>query len=318
MIKQNKIKKIISNILPAPALKLLIYVYALYISNRKGLHIENNKSFYDIKDKKNKCIRISHKHCLYLIDIVTSFQYYWNAVSPVRTNGIFLVDYSTPKYHQVYGYNLHPIIFPSFAEPVLTTNQYLKFARIKNGSVVLDLGAYSGLTSIIFDQLVGFSGRVIAVDADIVNIQYIKMNLDLYEKITRRKVALLEGAVWGDNNGIMFSNEGNMGSSSTSLIGSQRGDVRKINSFTLGTIAKMFQLKTIDFIKCDIEGAESVIFNDDTFFKRYHPRIIIEAHIINSKSTLQACIDQLSKYGYKFKKIKQHRISLPLLACFPA
>lgn len=321
----NKLKKyfkqIVLNIFPSWLIKIIIEIFidinVFYVSRKKKLTVIKGKAFFDVKDSSGKCIRISRRHNYYLPDIVNSFQYYWRAVNPIEINEIFLVDYSTPRYHEVKGYDLHPIIFPSFAEPISTTNQYLKFAKLKNGSVVLDLGAYSGLTSILFDQLVGNKGQVIAVDADKVNIQYIKKNFSLYEKMTGKKISLLEGAVWEDNNGLIFSSEGNMGSSATSIIGQQRGIITKTLSFTLSAIAKKYHLKRIDFIKCDIEGAESVIFKDKKFFQKYKPKVIIESHTIDNASTIQSCIDQLSIFDYKFKKINQNGVSLPLLECLP-
>lgn len=314
------LKKDIRKIVPSYILNYFIYMYASILCNKKKLIIKKYKFFIDICDNsKKRCIRISNKHLNYVFDIINSFQYYYKAVEPLCIDGINIVDYSTPRYHNVKGYNLHPIIFPSFAEPLSTTRQYLKSAHLKAGSIVLDLGAYSGLTSILFDQLVGDRGRVIAVDADKINVEYIKKNLFLYEKITKRKIDLLIGAVWKDNNGLFFSNEGNMGSSAVSIVG-KRGDnkVSKIKSFTLFKITELFHLKKVDFIKCDIEGAEAYIFNNKNFFKKFKPRIIIELHVVNSKSTYKNCVDELSKFGYKFKNIKQNGVQLPLLECQPS
>lgn len=313
----NKVKKTFISILPSKILNILIDIYVYYASVKKGLYVNKQKMFFDIKDKTGKVIRISRKHNFYLPDIINSFHYYFKAVNPIEIDGIRLIDYSTPRYHEVNGYDLHPIIFPSLSEPISTTQQYLKFAKLKNNSIILDLGAYSGLTSILFDQSIGKNGQVIAVDADKVNIKYIKKNLELYKKITGRNIKLLKGAVWENNEGLMFSNEGNMGSSAASIIGKRTGTITKTPSYTLSAIARKFHLKKIDFIKCDIEGAESVIFKDKKFFEKNRPKIIVETHIINNVSTIQSCIEQLSDYGYKFKKINQKGVSLPLLECLP-
>ncbi len=94
----------------------------------------------------DRVIRVALRHAHYLYDIVVSFDYYFLAVAPLRQAGMRLVDYSTPRWHEVMGYDLHPVQFPSFAEPVVTALSYLDFAQIRDGSIVLDLGAYSGLT----------------------------------------------------------------------------------------------------------------------------------------------------------------------------
>jgi len=138
---------------------------------KEGLSIRESAYFIDVYDNSNRCVRISQKHKVYIYDILNSFDYYFSSVKPLEIDNLLLVDFSTPRFHEVWGYDLHPIMFSSFAEPTVTTQQYLGFARLKEGSVVLDLGAYSGLTSILFDQLVGKSGRVVSVDADQLNIK---------------------------------------------------------------------------------------------------------------------------------------------------
>jgi FkbM family methyltransferase len=81
----------------------------------------------------------------------------------------------------------------------------------------------------------------------------------------------------------------NMGSSAVSIVGEHRGTISQVSSFTLNTIAKKYNLQKIDFIKCDIEGAESVVFKDSELFNKYRPRIVIELHMIGASNTLQAC-----------------------------
>ena len=177
------------------------------------------------------------------------FDHYFSAVIPLEISGLSLVDYSTPRIHEVVGYDSHPIMFPSLAEPIVTTKQYLDFAGLHDGSVVLDLGAYSGLTSIVFDQAVGNSGRVVSVEADPLNIRCIKTNFNLYKKITGRRIELVEAAVWKDNDGISFSAEGNMGSSAVGHVGAYRGQTVRVQTLTLGKIVEQFDLQRVTFHK---------------------------------------------------------------------
>jgi FkbM family methyltransferase len=311
------LKRLVKRVLPKVITDRLVERLFIRGLKQQGVFVEKYKDFIDISDNKNRVVRISQNHPIYIHDIINSFEYYFSAVVPIENRGKLLVDYSTPRIHEVVGYDLHPIMFPSFAEPIATTKQYMDFAQLQNGSIVLDFGAYSGLTSIMFDQLIGPEGRVISVDADSSNIKCIKKNFELYEKITKRKIELLQGAVWKDNNGIQFSTEGNMGSSAIEFVGSGRGDSVKVKTFTLSTIVKKFNLKTVDFIKCDIEGAESEIFNDAAFFDLFKPRIIIEPHFIRNELTINACNAQLSRFGYSCKEIAQHGVKIPLLECYP-
>lgn len=286
------------------------------IAQAKGIEVFSNSEYFDFK-KGVQVIRISQKHVIYSLDIVNSFDYYFGAVKPLLLDSLELVDYSTPRYHEVNGFDLMPVFFPSFSEPIKTTNQYLDFANLKPGLTVLDLGAYSGLTSIIFKELVGDTGRVIALDADKKNLDAIERNRTLYRKLTGNEIEVQFGAIWNHCNGLSFSSEGNMGSSATEIVGDARGQNSVIESLTLSRLAEQFDLQEIHFIKCDVEGAENVIFEDSSFFKKYQPRIIIEPHFVAGKETTDKCIMDLSKYGYTCKRIEQFGVPLPLLECYP-
>jgi FkbM family methyltransferase len=267
--------------------------------------------------KGNRVIQIALKHFIYSADMVNSFDYYYGAVRPLEIDGISLVDYATPRYHEMNGFDLMPVFFPSLSEPIITTNQYLDFADLQPGSVVLDLGAYSGLTSIIFKELVGKSGKVIGLDADKINFNAIERNLSLYKNLTGNDIEVIFGAAWNHCEGLNFSTEGNMGSSATEIVGELRGQNRLVESYTLSRLAEIFELERVQFIKCDIEGAEAVIFEDSAFFEKYSPRIIIETHVVGNEETTDKCIADLSKYGYKCKRIEQSGVVLPLLECYP-
>jgi FkbM family methyltransferase len=260
-------------------------------------------------------IRVSHRHQVYLPDIVRAFDFYHSAVRPMHIGGVELVDYSTPRYHDVVGFDLHPVLFPSLAEPLETTRQYIEFARLKEGSVVLDLGAYSGLTSILFDQAVGVAGKVVAVDADSENFACINCNLKLYERVSGRSVTAVYGAVWSTDGELEFSSEGSMGSSAASILGNARGTTRRVKSYTLASLVKGLAIDRVDFIKCDIEGAESVIFEAPEFFATHRPRMLIEVHPIDGVLTTEACRAVLGKYGYECREIGQMGSDLPLLEC---
>jgi FkbM family methyltransferase len=230
-----------------------------------------------------------------------------------------MVDYSFPKYHDVVGFDLHPVMFPSVAEPLSTTEQYMDFAALHEGMVVIDLGAYSGLTSIVFQEAVGANGRVIAVDADEQNIECIEKNFDLYSKIRNIRIELLKGAVWEHDEGLEFSSEGNMGASAASIVGKvNRGAVRTVPSFTLSSIADLYTLDRVDFIKCDVEGAETVVFNDRRFFERFKPRLILETHLVHGEPTVAKCVADLTSMGYQCREVAQAGgATTPLLECYP-
>ena len=271
-----------------------------------------------INYNKNQIIRLRLDHVHYVGDYVKMFDFYFESVEPVQYTDYAVIDFSVSKYHDVIGYTRHPIYFPTVAEPITTTEQYLDFANLSEGKVVIDIGAYSGLTSILFKDLVGKSGTVVAVEADTENVEAIKKNFTLYKNITGNNIELLYGAAWNHNNGLTFSNEGNMGSSATEIVGTGRGTSNQVPSYTLSRIAEEMNLSHVDFIKCDIEGAEEVLFEDTAFFNKYKPRIIVETHETKPQVlTSDKVISDLSKVGYEHKVIEQIGHHLPLIEFIP-
>lgn len=286
------------------------------IARKAGVKLVVRPRYCDVR-QGNRAVRLAHRHQIYLKDVARNFDYYFSAVAPERIDGIEVVDYSSPRWHQVAGYERHPILFASLAEPIETAQQYIDFAQLEPGDVVLDLGAYSGLTSLLFDQIVGPGGRVIAVDADEQNIDCVRQNLARYREATGRSVEAVYGAMWREEGEVSFVSEGSMGSSVSGVAIEGRGTVRTVKAYTLSSLAKAFQLSRVDFIKCDIEGAETAVFDQPEFFDRFRPRIIIEAHVVDGVMTTEACASALAKYGYRCREVDQPGATLPLVECVP-
>jgi len=285
-------------------------------ASQQGMQIKVTAHYVDFI-RQNNIIRLAVKHFVYAHDIIKAFDYYFSAVEPENFHGFRLVDYSLPKYHEVPGYMFGPVYFPSLSEPMVTTVQYLDFANLKPGSNVLDLGAYSGLTSIMFKERVGRLGKVVAVDADEQNIGAIEKNFKMYKQHTGNDIDLLYAAVWSHCNGLSFSSEGNMGSSASEIVGNNRGNNLLVKSLTLDKIVDIAKLDHLDFIKCDVEGAEAVIFEQADFLIDRKPRIIIEPHFVGGVETTEKCIRDLAKYGYQCKRLHQTGVDVPLLECHP-
>lgn len=288
-------------------------------AKKLGLGVAVNSDSIDVING-DRVVRVNRRrHNFYTPDIINNFEYYFSAVQPVLNNGFRMVDYSQPKYHDVVGFDLQPIFFSSFAEPVVTNKQYADFAQLKQGDTVIDLGGYSGLCAIMLKDIVGKEGRVITVEADADNYSSLLKNCNLYKKITGCDIEILYGAIFNHNNGVAFSQEGNMGSSAIDYVGEGRGNRVSVPSFTLSKIAELFNISRVDFIKCDVEGAEAVIFEDDNFFAKYNPRIIIEAHYAFGSESINNGIHRLEKYGYSLREVRQDglNVDVPLIACTP-
>lgn len=299
-----------------------IYVPSIVIKD-KNIIVKRNRQervFEITKDYKK--IKLSFSSRVMLYDAIYEFDDYFSAVKPVEIDGFLTVDYSKPIKHEVIGYNLHNMYCPSIIEPINISEQYLDFAQIKEDSIVIDLGAYSGLTSILFDRKISenntnANGKVIAIEADKKNLFCLIKNFELYKNKTGRYINYLYSAI-SDKDGIIeFLSEGGMSSNSVtqnSILKLIRGGERiKVPSITLHSLAEKYNLDKIDFIKCDIEGAEKDIFEDEIFFEKYAPRIIVETHYASGIMTSEKVIEVLKKYNYKVSEFKQKSSQFPLL-----
>ena len=261
-----------------------------------------------------------------MTDILDSFDYYFYAVEPFQNGEKRCVNYSRPAKHKVKDFDLFEVMFSSFAEGGDSTSQYIEFAQLQEDSVVFDLGAYSGLSSIQFDmeiskENINAKGRVIAVDADSQNIPVITYNLEKYNHIRGRTIDYIYSACSDKDEDVEFSSEGNMGAALVDFVGRKRADkIEYVPGITLSSLAKRYNVSKVDFIKCDIEGGELFIFKDKAFFDKFSPRIIFEPHYtqLDNCLTSDSVIEQLSEYGYSCRVIQQTEVTLPLVECVRA
>lgn len=286
----------------------------------KGLQVGLSKDHIAIVDKNRRHqIWISRANAAYVPDMVNSFEYYFSAVKPFQQpifmGGYYVVDYSSPRIHQVSGFIDFPVLCPSLVEPYQTCEQYLKFANLKEGQTVLDLGCYSGLTAIAFSKAVKESGRVISVEPDPTNFSASMANIDMHRRLNGLdNITLLPIAVSGKSGKLRFSSEGSMGSSAASIVGGYRGTNLEIPCVTLEDLARENGAECVDFIKMDIEGAElDVVRNAEEFLKKYKPKLIIEPHVVDGQLNANDLVDCLWGYGYQCEIIEQYGVSLPLV-----
>lgn len=258
---------------------------------------------------KDEVVIINKKQSVYIKTILYGFEYYFNSVSPKIVNGKKIVDFSKPAQHKVKGFDLFEPYCPSLAEPFITIEQYLDFANLSEGHVVFDLGAYSGLTSIAFSNNIGKSGKVISLEPDFTNFECLQKNIELSQA---ENIELLNAAVWTHTGSLKFSLEQNMGSSAVDLVG-ERGEIVEVKCYTLFDLVQKYNLSRVDFIKCDIEGAESFIFENKEFFDHFKPKIIVEAHNVNGVLNIDTFTKILESYGYSSEIIDQTGITLPLV-----
>jgi FkbM family methyltransferase len=303
--------------------RIFFTVFALRLSlksllTESGLELKivgGGISVQSIKSGLTKRILVSVDHAAYVRDIAISFDYYFDSVAPQTQDLTSTVDFSTEADHFVTGFEHFPINFPSLAESISTNSQYIEFGQLNIGHVVIDLGAYAGLSSIMFKEIVGTEGFVIAVEIDPNNIKSLELNLLRYNAYFHKTIEVCKMAIWNHSNGILFTSDGSMGSSAKQILGSGRGRSRQVPTTTLSKLAHDYNLQRVDLIKCDIEGAEFCVFEDFEFFQRFKPRIIVEIHQVRGVSTIEKVTTDLTRAGYTVTAVQQQGVEYPLLEC---
>lgn len=264
-----------------------------------GLKLVIRDVFFDL-EQNNKVLRIRSSHSFYLPHMIENFDYYVDSVIAVPVDGRILVDMSGPRYHRLRGFADIPFLFPSHTEPYGTTAEYLAFAGLGEGQVVLDIGAYSAVTSIIFAGLVGASGHVYAFEADRTNYECALQNLEMAGRwMGLNNITLMHKAVWSHADGVMFSNEGAMGSSAVAITGGGRGVENNTPSTTLEGFCREQELDRVDFIKIDIEGGEIELLESSVdFLARLKTKLIVEPHWVGGSMSTERCCRLLKLAGY--------------------
>lgn len=289
------------------------------LARSKGLQLRRNGPFFDL-ERDGLVLRIRASHAIYIRTMIYNFDHYASSVVPVRSADKHIVDMSGPRYHRLVGFGDVPFLFPSHTEPYETTREYLEFADLKEGEIVLDVGAYSGVTSIIFAQLVGTKGHVYAFEADETNYECAKVNVTMAAKVLGlNNITLVNKAMWSHNDGIVFSSEGAMGSSAVEITGGGRGQETLVPSTTLQSFLDEAGLRKVDFIKVDIEGGEVALLQTSAAtMKNLGAKLIIEPHHINGKLDTQDCCALLKSAGYSVRVRDKVPGSEALIEAIPA
>lgn len=282
----------------------------------------NSISIVRIEDDRE--IRLGRGNGVYVQDMVSCFDYYFSSVSPTsggrKNPQRQIVDFSFPHDQNIVGFDDFPIHCPSLAEPYITCQQYLDFAQLAPGNVIIDLGTYSGLTAIAFSKAAGASGKVLAVEPDRSNLASCAINIERNRKINKlTNIELFPIAIAGHSGRIKFSNEGSMGSAPSSIVGTHRGAVTSVECKTIDELALSAGIDRVDFIKMDIEGSEvDAVAAAENFFRRFRPRIIVETHALEHGTSLQPVRSLFESFGYDCEVIEQYGVAVPLLTVTPS
>ena len=147
-------------------------------------------------------------------------------------------------------------------------------AFVRNGDVVYDLGANTGIHSLHFSQLVGANGLVYAFEPMPYNLAEIALVIKLNQI---KNIEIVPKAV-SDRAGSFDFAVGNHTKAGSLEVGLDSTQVVKVPVVTLDDLVAL-GMRAPDFLKIDIEGAEGAALEGmDRTAAEHHPSMYIELH----------------------------------------
>jgi FkbM family methyltransferase len=151
-------------------------------------------------------------------------------------------------------------------------------ARVEKGQTVLDLGANIGTTTMLFSDLVGPNGRVIAFEP--VMASTLRRNL---QENGATNAAVHAAAVWDKAGSTVFKLTDNTLLSRVDAQQPPEGTVwteqREVPLVRLDDLCDQEKWPRVDFVKMDIEGAEENAIRGATeIIKRFKPKWSISSY----------------------------------------
>jgi len=269
-------------------------------------------------DSPSKPIReviLPQQHLGYARDVKQSFDFYFSAVVPEMRGNVAVADFSKPDWHRTPDF-AEPIFFTGLAEPMSSVQQYIDLLSLKPGQIVIDAGAYCGLSTVVFANIVGKTGKVIAIEPDQGSFAALMKN------IARQNVGDIvipfEACLWNTDGSQFFDMEGNLGSAVNDVLIGRSGNVKRVRSITMQTLINESGVKKVDALKIDIEGAEYTILDTiDDILAHHKPMIVMEPHKFNGKMRIDLLMEKLARMGYQGEVIDQSGIAYPLIKAWP-
>jgi FkbM family methyltransferase len=165
---------------------------------------------------------------------------------------------------------------------------------LQPGMVAYDIGAHAGFFTLIFSRIVGPSGKVYAFEPLPENIRFLRKHQELNKS---NNVIIEPVAVSNKNEEICFYKDsqtykGNIVNNNSDII-----DNIKVESITIDHYIEINNKRSPDFIKMDVEGAESMVLTGMAKLMAIKKPILFIA--LHNEEVAKECSLILKKYNYE-------------------
>lgn len=185
---------------------------------------------------------------------------------------------------------------PEILQEVYINKVYEPYLKGKKDLTILEAGANIGIVSMYFSQ---FAKKVYAIEPAKQHVDILHKNL---ADNNISNVTVIPKALSDKNGTTRFYHNTNTTMFSLNNAVNDKNDYEEVKTTTMDTLFEDNDIDHIDFMKCDVEGHESEIFNSEGFRKVANKIDIIvsEWHTWN-KSSVNIMISSIRDAGFNFE-----------------
>lgn len=215
-----------------------------------------------------------------------------------------LIKQNFPELHSMFRYTEtaielkgHQIKIPDsssflFMYKEIFEERIYHFNTSNSKPVIIDGGANIGLAS-IYLKLLYPSSKILAFEPDPYIFSFLKNNT---ESFGFQNIELIQKGLWNNNTSLKFQTEGADAGLIATLNKTTSALVKEIEVVSL----KPFLKNRVDFLKLDIEGAETIVLSDIKDELINVERIFIEYHsFVDQPQTLNEIINILTDANFR-------------------
>jgi FkbM family methyltransferase len=183
---------------------------------------------------------------------------------------------------------------------------------VPEGSFAMDIGAHIGFYTLVLSKLVGPAGRVTSFELMPETFKILEENVAMNDC---RHVKVINKALLEQPGRVMAHPPDSQPlPGGTSLVADFGTKAVSVEATTLDEFMRSEESR-VDFIKMDVEGAESLVLQGGRLtIEAQHPRMLIEVHHFDGTPERSPVLGQLEAWGYQMRWIDRWESTSHLLA----
>jgi FkbM family methyltransferase len=178
---------------------------------------------------------------------------------------------------------------------------------VKSGAVFFDLGAQIGQFTLIASKLVGPEGQVHSFEPDPLSFRWLCDNLRRNHLVNAFPNCLAVADRTGDRELFLATPE-NIGANSLATPRTPLGEVLRVPTTSITEYCRAKNIRQIDFMKIDVEGAETEVLMGGSDFFRHEKRPILHIEFNEARHkafgrSLEDLARVLMDFGYQLFRL---------------